>query len=473
LKPPPGLAGLLHRLGSGQTDARTSLEEARARVDGLDSQDRTLRHRFDADGEPDREWWGVPFLTKANIAVLHQPLDCGSAILEGFRAPYEATVIARLRMAGASCLGATNMDEFAMGSSGETSINGTVEHPFLKGRVCGGSSSGSAAAVARGLVPFALGSDTGGSVRQPAAYCGLVGLKPTWGRVSRHGLVAHASSLDTIGVIAASVEDAALVLERIAGPDGLDSTVRTDIPPRGRRPIDTVGVLRTATETMSPEVMENLRQVNDALRASGIRVTEICLPALDSALAAYLVIAAAEAASNLARYDGSIYGARVEAVTYEESVRETRTRGFGPEVKLRILLGTEVLRQGHTANAPGRARQIVARLDRECAAVFADHDALLMPTVPDVAFGLGTRFADPLAMREVDRFTVGPSLLGLPAVAVPSGEDADGAPLSVQCIAARGQDDRALALAGLVEEAMGSRRLREQSWWPRIRGVGN
>ena len=471
--PPLGLAGLLHRLRSGQAGARSSLDEAWARIDGLDPQDRTLRHRFDAIGDPGGEWSGVPYLTKANIAVLDQPLDCGSAILEGFRAPYEATVTARLRMAGASCLGATNMDEFAMGSSGETSIDGVVEHPFLAGRVCGGSSSGSAAAVARGLVPFALGSDTGGSVRQPAAYCGLVGLKPTWGRVSRYGLVAHASSLDTIGVIAASVEDAALVLERIAGPDGLDSTARTDVLPREHRSIETVGVLRPAAGTMSPAVIDNLGQVHDALRAAGIRVTEVCLPALDSTLSAYLVIAAAEAASNLARYDGSIYGARVEAANYEESVRETRTRGFGTEVKLRILLGTEVLRQGHVADALKRARQLVARFGRECASVFAEHDALLMPTVPDVAFGLGSRLTDPLAMREADRFTVGPSLLGLPAVAVPSGEDVDGAPLSVQCIAARGRDDRALALAALVEEVMESRRLREQSWWPRTREGGS
>jgi aspartyl-tRNA(Asn)/glutamyl-tRNA(Gln) amidotransferase subunit A len=470
--PPPGLAGLLHRLDSGTADARTLLEDARARVDGLGPQDRTLRHRFDADGDVDREWWGVPFFTKANIAVLDQPLDCGSAILEGFRAPYEATVIARLRRAGASCLGATNMDEFAMGSSGETSIDGVVEHPFLAGRVCGGSSSGSAAAVARGLVPFALGSDTGGSVRQPAAYCGLVGLKPTWGRVSRHGLVAHASSLDTVGVIAANVEDAALVLDRIAGPDGLDSTTRNDFPRCEHRPVETVAVLGPATGTTSPAVLGNLGQVSDALRVAGIRVTEIRLPSLGSALAAYLVLAAAEAASNLARYDGSIYGARVEAVTYDESVRETRTRGFGGEVKLRILLGTEVLRQGHTADALGRARQVVTHLDREFASVFADHDALLMPTVPDVAFGLGERLADPLAMRQADRFTVGPSLVGLPAVAVPSGEDADGAPLSVQCVADRGRDDRALDLAALVEESMGSRRLRERSWWPRIREAG-
>ena len=295
----------------------------------------------------------------------------------------------------------------------------------------------------------------------------------TWGRVSRHGLVAHASSLDTIGVICASVEDAALVLERIAGPDGLDSTARSDVPSPGQRPVETVGVLRPDPETMSPEVIENLHQVRHALSAAGIRVTEVRLPALASALAAYLVIAAAEAASNLARYDGSIYGARTEAPTYAGSVVETRTRGFGTEVKLRILLGTELLRQGHATDAPRRARQVVTRLDRECASVFAEHDTLLMPTVPDVAFGLGTRLADPLAMRAADRFTVGPSLLGLPAVAVPSGENVDGAPLSMQCIAPRGRDERALALAGLVEEAMDSRRLRERSWWPRIREPGS
>lgn len=467
MKPPPRLTESLELLQKGGVPAEGLLAEAERRLDRLGPRDRTVCHRYRARGDADRAWWGVAYLTKANLAVLGEPLDCGSAILSGFRAPYEATAIARLRAAGATCLGATNMDEFAMGSSGETSVHGPVEHPFLAGCVCGGSSSGSAAAVARRLVPFALGSDTGGSVRQPAAYCGLVGLKPTRGRVSRHGLVAHASSMDTVGVLATTARDARLVLEIIEGPDGLDSTLRSDLPGLRARPVRVVGAIRPEPAHADADVVANFDATVAALHADGVQVTEVELPSLDVALGAYMVLAAAESASNLARYDGSLYGAREEAPGFFDSVRRTRTRGFGSEVKLRILLGTEVLRKDHTDNALPRARQVVDRLGREVDEALRGRDALLLPTVPDVAFELGSRLGDPIAMRAADRYTVLASLLGLPAVAVPTGQDDRGAPLSVQCVAAAGEDGRALALASRIEDLAGVRVLQDEFWWPR------
>jgi aspartyl-tRNA(Asn)/glutamyl-tRNA(Gln) amidotransferase subunit A len=439
-------------------------------VDALPQDSRIIAHRFEVEGDSAGEMYGTAYLTKANIAVEGQPLDCCSAILAGYRSPYEATVTRRLREAGVTCLGSTNMDEFAMGSSGETSVLGGPEHPWLRGRVCGGSSAGSAAAVARGVVPFALGSDTGGSVRQPAACCGLVGLKPTWGRVSRYGLVAHASSLDTIGVLARYVRDAERVLRVIEGVDRLDSTLRDW--PRPTTGLRRVAILDLPENGVSDPVQRDLARLVDQMIEAGLEVRRIRLASLDAALGAYVVLAASEAASNLARYDGSLYGARVEAESYEHAVRSTRDRGFGPEVKLRVLLGTEVLRQGHSANALGRARAVVRRLSEEFEAALAPDDVCLLPTMPDVAFGLGTRLDDPLAMRATDRFTVLASLLGLPAVAVPSGEDEDGAPTSVQCVARRGRDDLALALGAFVERSVGVDSLRERSWVPRMESRG-
>jgi len=452
----------LVRLGEGG-DPVAELEQAHQGLDSLSAAEHILAHRISDPGARDGVAYGVPYLTKANIAVAEQPLDCCSAVLAGYRSPYDATATRRLRGAGFTCLGSTNMDEFAMGSSGETSVLGAPEHPWLSGVVCGGSSSGSAAAVARGLVPFALGSDTGGSVRQPAAFCGLVGLKPTWGRVSRHGLVAHASSLDTIGVIAQTARDAGRVLTCIDGPDGVDSTLadwaHPALPARPRKFV----VPRLARDGVTSVVMANMEAVAEQLRQV-VDVEHVQLPSLADALGAYVVLAAAEAASNLARYDGSIYGARVEGATYGDTVRRTRNRGFGPEVKLRILLGTEVLRQGHTANAIARARAVVARLAREFVEAVPEDAVCLLPTVPDVAFDLGSRIDDALAMRSADRFTVLASLLGLPAVSVPSGEAARGAPLSVQCVAHRGRDDLALGLANLVEQVCGVEEL-QASWW--------
>jgi aspartyl-tRNA(Asn)/glutamyl-tRNA(Gln) amidotransferase subunit A len=466
LKPPHRLAESLRRLRRGSPAAEELLHEARERLDRLGPEDRMLRAHFEVAGDVDGDWWGISYLTKANIAIQDELLDCCSAMLEGFRAPYEATVTARLRRCGASCLGSTNMDEFAMGSSGETSIHGAVEHPFLPGRVCGGSSSGAAAAVARRLVPFALGSDTGGSVRQPAAYCGLVGLKPTWGRVSRYGLVAHASSMDTVGVLSLGVEDARLVLARIEGPDGRDATVRADLDALEPGAVRAVAAVEPPSGTVSDEVLDAFARTLESLRARGVSVRTVSLPSLGAALGAYTVLAAAETASNLARYDGSLYGPRLEAASFEDSLCRTRTAAFGTEVKLRILLGTEVLRKGHTENALGRARHVVGRLAEEVGEALRRCDGMLMPTVPDVAFDLSSRLADPLAMREADRFTVVASLLGLPAVAVPCGQDSRGAPLSVQCIAARGADGRALDLATEVEDVSGVRALQDESWWP-------
>lgn len=454
--------------GSGGAGEDRSLLRARERVASVPDAARILAHRFEAAGAADGPLRGAAYLTKANIAVRGEPLDCCSRVLAGYRSPFDATVTRRLREAGATCLGATNMDEFAMGSSGETSILGAPEHPWLSGRVCGGSSSGSAAAVARGVVPFALGSDTGGSVRQPASWCGVVGLKPTWGRVSRHGLVAHASSLDTIGILAGTVREAQQVLGLIEGVDGLDATLG-EWPEEDPASLPrTVALPRLAEGALAPAVAASLDDVASRLEGEGWNVTRVQLPSLDAALAAYVVIAAAETASNLARFDGSIYGRRVEAETYGESVRATRSEGFGTEVKLRILLGTEVLRQGHTAKAIARARAVVQRLEREFREVVPADGVCLLPTVPRPAMVRGAHAEDPVAMRSLDRFTVPANLLGLPAVAVPSGEDDEGAPLSVQCMAHRGRDGLALGLAAAIEDLLDIPGLRSRSWRPKM-----
>ena len=453
---------LMEKLGDTSSRDR-DLQRVREETDALPADAKILAHRFTHEGARDGSLYGLGYLTKANIAVAGQPLDCCSGILEGYRSPFDATVTRRLSEAGLTCMGATNMDEFAMGGSGETSVIGAPEHPWLTGRVCGGSSSGAAAAVARGVVPFALGSDTGGSVRQPAAYCGLVGLKPTWGRVSRYGLVAHASSLDTIGVIATTARDAGLVLSLVEGPDGFDSTLSDWSWPARSSETEQVLVPQFAKGAVARQVAENLEDVVERLQSDGAEVARIELASLQDALGAYVVLAAAETASNLARYDGSIYGSRVEAGSYEDSVRATRSRGLGTEVKLRILLGAEVLRQGHTAQAIARSRAVVRRLQGEFEAAVPAGAVCLMPTVPDVAFELGARVEDALAMRAADRFTVFASLLGLPAVSVPSGEDADCAPFSVQCVAHRGRDDLTLGLAQRIEEVCEIRHL--QSGW--------
>ena len=405
---------------------------------------------------------GVPVVLKDNLCTRGVPTTCSSRILEGWRPPYDATVVTRLLAAGAVMVGKTNLDEFAMGSSTENSAFGPTRNPRDHGRVPGGSSGGSAAAVAAGFAPLALGSDTGGSIRQPAALCGVVGLKPTYGRVSRYGLVAFASSLDQIGPLAATVADAALLYDVIAGPDAADSTsVPQPLEPtlplvsggvEGLR----VGLVREMLEgdmAPSPDVAARVREAAAALESAGAKLDEVSVPAAVYGLSAYYLIAPAEASSNLARFDGVRYGLRVDAPTTAEMMRATRTRGFGPEVKRRIMLGTYALSAGYYDAYYGQAQRVRTLIQRDFAAAYERVDVLLAPTSPTTAFPLGAKTADPLTMYLNDVYTIPSNLAGHPAVSVPFGRGDDSLPVGVQLLVPPLAEGLLLRAAAVVEEA--------------------
>ena len=372
---------------------------------------------------------GTPVAVKDIFCVEGLPATAGSQILEGYEPPYTATAVQRLLSDGARITGKTNMDEFAMGSSNENSAFGDVRNPWDPTRVPGGSSGGSAAAVAAGLAPCALGTDTGGSIRQPASLCGVVGLKPTYGAISRSGMIAFASSLDQCGPFTRDVTDAALLLRSMAGRDRLDSTAvglpdgielpsREDL--RGLR----IGVpreLSTDAEGIEPGVRENFERTLGLLEELGAEVAAAELPNSAHGISAYYVLAPAEASANLARYDGVRYGRREEAAALDEMYEATRSAGFGPEVKRRIMLGTYALSSGFYDAYYGRAQRVRTRIVEDFAAAFERFDLLVTPTSPSVAFGLGERAADPLAMYMSDYCTVPMSLAGIPAISIPSG----------------------------------------------------
>src|SRR5688572_5847502 len=347
---------------------------------------------------------GVPIALKDNMCTRGVPTTCSSRILEGWRPPYDATVVERIRNAGGIVVGKTNLDEFAMGSSTENSAFGPTRNPHDPTRVPGGSSGGSAASVAAGFTPLALGSDTGGSIRQPAALCGVVGMKPTYGLVSRYGLVAFASSLDQIGPFAATVADAARLLEVIAGHDPLDSTSIAEPAPSlvehlahgvdGLR----VGVVRELMDGIDSDVEARVRTAADALADAGAKVEEVSVPATVYGLSAYYLIAPAEASSNLARYDGVRYGLRVPGDDITGMYTATRAAGFGAEVKRRIMLGTYALSAGYYDAYYGQAQRVRTLIIRDFEAAYADHDVLLSPTAPTTAFKFGAKSDNPLAM---------------------------------------------------------------------------
>ncbi len=382
---------------------------------------------------------GVPVALKDNLSLTGHAITCGSRILSGYTAPYTATAVERLLAAGAVAIGRCNMDEFAMGSSCENSAYQLTRNPWNLATVPGGSSGGPAAAVAAGTVPLSFGSDTGGSVRQPAALCGVVGVKPTYGRVSRYGLVAFASSTDQIGPLARTVRDAALGLSVIAGPDSNDSTCAD-------RPVDDylggvergieglrVGVLREIdVDSLGGSSAANWRESLARLEAAGARIVEVSAPSLGAAIAVYYVVATSEASANLARFDGVRYGYRAPADNLTDLYFGSRSEGFGPEVKRRIMLGTFALSSGYSEAYYGRARGVLERMRQELDAALAEADVLATPTAPGGAFGIGEKADDPLAMYLSDIFTTPASLTGLPAVAVPSGLDERGLPLSLQ-----------------------------------------
>lgn len=391
---------------------------------------------------------GTPVAVKDNICVAGLPATAASRALEGFVPPYTATVVARLEAAGAVVIGKTNLDEFGMGSTNENSAYGPVLNPLDPGRVAGGSSGGSAAAVAAGAVPLALGSDTGGSVRLPAAFCGVVGFKPTYGALSRYGLISYASSLDQVGVVARDVGLARRAFHAMRGPDPLDPTSREPGPApavTGR-----VAVLRElAGEGMSRDALAGLARARSALEEAGVEVVEASVPEVRYAVAAYYLIATAEAASNLSRYDGSTYGARVGGPGEGHARVSARTRSalFGAEVKRRVLMGSFALSAGYRDAYYGRAVRARGLLAAGLARALAGADALLTPTAVSTAYRLGEKLADPVAMYAGDVATCLANLAGLPAVSVPAGLGEDGLPVGVQLVGARWADDALLDLA--------------------------
>lgn len=402
---------------------------------------------------------GVPIALKDNLCTEGVPTTCSSKILEGWRPPYSATVVDRLVAAGAVPVGKTNLDEFAMGSSTENSAFGPTRNPLDPARVPGGSSGGSAAAVAAGMTPVALGSDTGGSIRQPAALCGLVGVKPTYGLVSRYGLVAFASSLDQIGPFANSVSDAALVLEVIAGHDPRDTTSLPEAAPSLLAHVDDgvagkrVALVRELLDGSDDDVTASVLQAADVLREAGAEVVERSIPELKLGLSAYYLIAPAEASSNLARYDGVRYGLRVDGDDVTAMNEATRTAGFGTEVKRRIMLGTYALSAGYYDAYYGQALKVRAQMIAAFARAYAEVDFLLGATTPSVAFAFGTKTKDPMAMYLNDVFTIPTNLSGEAAITVPFGTGEAGLPVGVQLLGPGRSEARLLAAARVLERA--------------------
>ncbi|MEI7886817.1 MAG: Asp-tRNA(Asn)/Glu-tRNA(Gln) amidotransferase subunit GatA [Actinomycetes bacterium] len=385
---------------------------------------------------------GVPVAIKDNLCTRGVATTCSSKILQGWVPPYDATVVTRLAAAGAIMVGKTNMDEFAMGSSTENSAFGPTRNPHDLSRVPGGSSGGSAAAVAAGFAPISLGSDTGGSIRQPAALCGVVGVKPTYGTVSRLGLVAFGSSLDQVGPFANSVAEAALVCEVIGGHDPGDSTsLPQAFPAVSEHLSDGVAGMRIGliTEMMgegiAPDVAKRIRAAAEWLAAAGAEVEEVSVPAVTYGLSAYYLVAPAEASSNLSRYDGVRYGLRVDAPTTGEMMELTRTAGFGDEVKRRIMLGTYALSAGYYDAFYGTALKVRTLIRRDFDKAYERFDALLSPTSPTTAFSFGDKTADPMSMYLNDVCTIATNLAGHPAMSVPYGLGDDGMPVGAQVLA--------------------------------------
>ena len=475
MRPSPArtASALADAVRSGSTTAAAVVEESLAAIAHGDGEvhafvtvlaDDARRQAAEVDrrvaaGEDPGPLAGVPVAVKDNLCTRGAPTTCGSRILEGWHPPYDATVVARLRQAGAVVVGKSNMDEFAMGSSTETSAFGPTRNPWDTSRVPGGSSGGSAAAVAAGFVPLALGSDTGGSIRQPAALCGVVGLKPTYGAVSRYGLVAFASSLDQVGPFATSVVDAALLFDAIGGHDPLDSTSLDRLPPRMASVVGdgvdglSVGVLTEHLDGAAPDVVRRVHEAAEACAAAGASVEEVSVPEVRYGLSAYYLIAPAEASSNLARYDGVRFGLRVAADDVVAMNTATRTAGFGAEVKRRIMLGTYALSAGYVDAYYNQALRVRTLIAEAFATTYRRFDLLLGPTSPTTAFALGAKLEDPLAMYLSDVCTIPSNLAGHPAISVPFGTGDDGLPVGVQLMAPALAENTLLRAAAVLEAA--------------------
>jgi len=476
----PGAAEIARRVAARETSAeavtREHLDHIAQRDAGLDAflavtADRALAQarRVDAAiaaGGAAGPLAGVPVAVKDLLDIEGTVTTCGSRILEGYRPPYTATAVARLEAAGAVVIGKTNMDEFAMGSSTENSAYKVTRNPWDRTRVPGGSSGGSAVAVSTGMAALALGTDTGGSIRQPAALCGVVGLKPTYGRVSRYGVVAFASSLDQVGPLARTVEDVALAATAICGLDTADATSAPVEVPDFRALLAAgasglrIGVPWPFLESgVDPGVMAAFRQSLADFEAAGARTVEVTLPHAPHAVATYYIVATAEASSNLARFDGVRYGLRVPADDLRHMYGETRDRGFGAEVKRRIILGTFVLSAGYYDAYYLRAQQVRTLIRRDFEAAFRECDVVAMPTTPTPAFRLGEKTADPLQMYLEDIFTVPANLAGIPGLSLPGGF-VEGLPVGVQLLG-RPFDEATLLRLGHAYQQRTSHHLKE------------
>jgi aspartyl-tRNA(Asn)/glutamyl-tRNA(Gln) amidotransferase subunit A len=472
-----GAAAIRARIAAGEITASAVVEACLQRIAEVDEAigafvtvdgdgARAAAAAIDADrraGRPLGPLAGVPVALKDILATAHLPTRCGSRVLEPFVPPFDATLVARLRRAGAIVVGKTNMDEFAMGSSTENSAYQLTRNPWDTARVPGGSSGGSAAAVAADEVPIALGTDTGGSIRQPAALCGVVGLKPTYGRVSRYGLVAFASSLDQAGPFGNAVADVAAVLQAIAGHDPLDSTSAPQpVPDYGAAIARGAGGLRLGVPReyfpggLDGEVAASVRSAIDVARRLGATVEEVSLPHTEYAIPTYYIIATAEASSNLARYDGVRYGRRAAgAVDLASLYVRSRSEGFGPEVKRRIMLGTYVLSSGYYDAYYLKGQKVRTLIRRDFDAAFAQVDLLVTPTSPTTAFRIGEKVDDPLAMYLSDIFTVTLNLAGLPGLSLPCGTSRAGLPIGLQIIGRPFAEDAVLRLAAALEAEIG------------------
>ena len=466
------LSGLFAR---GEASAREITDAFLARIESVDPKvkafltvtgdaARSTADQLDAKrsaGEALGPLAGVPVALKDNLCTTGVETTCASKILCGFKPPYNATVVEKLASAGAIAVGKANLDEFAMGSSTENSGYFPTRNPHDLTRVPGGSSGGSAAAVAACEAPLALGSDTGGSIRQPASYCGIVGLKPTYGRVSRYGLVAFASSLDQIGPMAHTVEDTALLLNVLAGYDPLDSTSVPRAVPDYRAALtgDIKGVKigipkEYFAEGIAPEVRASVMAAIDLLSGLGAEFAEVSLPTTDYALAAYYIVAPAEASSNLARYDGVRYGIRTDkSGNHVELFERTREEGFGAEVKQRIVVGTYALSAGYYDAYYAKAQKVRTLIQREFETVFAGVDAVITPTAPTTAFGIGEKSDDPLAMKLTDICTIPANMAGIPALSQCCGFDSAGLPIGLQLMGPAFSEETLLRIAHAYEQA--------------------
>ena len=457
-----------------RSGARSAVDVCRQALDRIDAHDRTLsafntitgdralEQAAAVDAHPDRSSLplaGVPVALKDNLCTRGIRTTASSKILEEFVPPYSATAVARLEAAGAVLVGKTNCDEFAMGSSNENSAFGPARNPWATDRIPGGSSGGSAVAVAAGFVPLSLGSDTGGSIRQPAALCGLVGLKPTYGRVSRYGLLAYGSSLDQIGPFTRTVEDAAIALNVLAGADPEDATSAPEPVPDYTASLTgdavglRVGVPRALLhDGVDPQVAEAFNAALTTYRDAGATLVDIDLPYASAAIPVYYLVATAEASSNLARYDGVRYGYRTpDARTLETMYFRTRDEGFGAEVKRRIMLGTYVLSAGYYDAYYLKAQQVRTLIRRDYEQAFARVDVVAMPTSPTPAFRLGEKTDDPLQMYLADVFTVSANLTGLPAISVPCGFSSGRLPIGIQLTGRAFDEATLLRIAGAYE----------------------